>query len=338
VVVTSTVVKTSIMPRMASSDSEESSQASKARDKHRRKRAEKYSSGDDDSSESDNDDIITLNQFSQMLLQSVQAMGILSAEQMRDLVTRIMKETKGDTEEEITPEFIQKKLDRINEAINPLNMTIRKVICEISNTIMYMFYATIESPLMKFQTSLGQYEVELFKSIMKVILGKEDFMAAIAELVKCGDEVEKLDIKPKTRAQRQKIVEKFIELKYLVISTETAEDQITLGIRAIREMQSYLQDTHKNIVGNCCLCKNLILNGIKCLKCDSDFHQFCFKSYVETTTQCPNPRCKTKLPDLEEMPKRTGYKPVDSMEEEGSRMDVENASGPDSGDNDADSG
>ena len=81
---------------MSSLDSEESSQKSQAKARQKRKNVQKCSNSDDsDSSESDNDSV-KLNQFSQMLLQSVQAIGILSADQMKEIVLEITEQTNGN--------------------------------------------------------------------------------------------------------------------------------------------------------------------------------------------------------------------------------------------------
>ncbi|XP_059474972.1 non-structural maintenance of chromosomes element 1 homolog [Neocloeon triangulifer] len=188
---------------------------------------------------------------------------------------------QGSNEESIAPsqdataeKAISKFIEQINSKIEPLNLSIKLVVCESTNKKFYILHTLSDNELTKTIAGRqwGRNERAVLKTVIKAVCkspsGKVSVSACARECADLPDKIKRNDV--------TKILQKLISQNWLC----EVGDQIYIGPRALAEIKRYLMDEFEDQAGTCKLCHEMTLRGPSCpSKCGVRVHQSCLELY-----------------------------------------------------------
>ncbi|XP_042897879.1 non-structural maintenance of chromosomes element 1 homolog isoform X2 [Parasteatoda tepidariorum] len=209
-----------------------------------------------------------------MFIQIMMGKKICSAEEIRRL-HRDCHEKNG-TQRGDLKEFVEK----INNAINPHNLAIKKGKDEISGEEYYVLINTANDELSRLNTIYKSKDLELFKRIIIGIVESEDGKVSSSTVLNNASAV---DIRIK---DANETIIRFNKDGWLL----EQEGSLYFSTRAIVELEHFLMTNYGELVSRCSVCKNIVLQGVNCASCDTKIHFHCKENYfskVAVNNTCP---------------------------------------------------
>ena len=139
----------------------------------------------------------------------------------------------------------------------------------------------------KSMVTFSPHELEYLRLLVDAILN--DPMREL-EQIKALNLGKKVKRRKVSVSQTEIIVEKFIEHKWLVLSSL---NNIRLSTRFIYEMEPFLRNVYRNKSLNCNLCEKIVIRSVECpnKSCDLQLHSYCA---ALRSNQCF--KCEESLP------------------------------------------
>ncbi|XP_015909858.1 non-structural maintenance of chromosomes element 1 homolog isoform X1 [Parasteatoda tepidariorum] len=255
-----------------------------------------------------------------MFIQIMMGKKICSAEEIRRL-HRDCHEKNG-TQRGDLKEFVEK----INNAINPHNLAIKKGKDEISGEEYYVLINTANDELSRLNTIYKSKDLELFKRIV-ICVGEDANFTCLSDMdytntiFKMKHKIASPKIlEPSTQSSKAKVIIGIVESEDGKVSSSTVlnnasavdirikdanetiirfnkdgwlleqEGSLYFSTRAIVELEHFLMTNYGELVSRCSVCKNIVLQGVNCASCDTKIHFHCKENYfskVAVNNTCP---------------------------------------------------
>ncbi|XP_074096037.1 SMC5-SMC6 complex component Non-SMC element 1 isoform X2 [Cotesia typhae] len=185
----------------------------------------------------------------------------------------------------------------INKALAEVEMAIQSSKCEITGVKHWVFTSTTiddDNDQVEVEPNHDQDtdqegdcllftkgKLELLKMITSVILSRNDNNCISKN--DCINLVSSIKTKL-SRSSVDKFIKHMINESWLFY----LDGNVYLGVRGIVELMSYLKSENPNLK-NCQLCKQTVVFGQLCQKCDKKMHMYCLAKYFKISGkhQCP---------------------------------------------------
>lgn len=221
----------------------------------------------------------------QVFLQGFMSRGILGSREVKELYIR--SHTKFDE----TPEIAQlaSYVSTINNNIRPFHMEIRKGIDERNGSHWYGMINTTDSSITRMASDYTVVELELFKKIVEDIVKTDEGEISSTDALNLVNTVEN-EGKKLSRTQAQDLIGRLRSDRWLA---ESVHGEVSLSIRALLELEHYIQQQLPDYCMQCNTCKRLAVKGQVCGSCDTKLHIHCAARYFCDVAEpkCPNKRC-----------------------------------------------
>ncbi|KFM81222.1 Non-structural maintenance of chromosomes element 1-like protein, partial [Stegodyphus mimosarum] len=139
-------------------------------------------------------------------------------------------------------------VDRINSAISPMNMAIKKGTDEISGEDYYVLINADDNQISRLSSEYKPKELELFKKIINSIVLSDEGKVKSIDALNLADEINV------SKKDGEEIVNKFCEDGWLLKD----DGCIIFATRAIVELQHFLRKEFKDDITLCTLCQNIV--------------------------------------------------------------------------------
>jgi len=164
-------------------------------------------------------------------------------------------------------------------------MEIRKIRFE-DGLIYYGIVNTRDDEHAKLATTFSPTEIDLFKKILEEVINSNHKEAHRTDCVNLGRQ-----LKPAITPQKaESAIETMASQFWLSIDNGI----VSLGVRTILELRSYLEATFEGQLTECVLCHELVVKGTKCGQraCQTFMHNYC-KDRWFSRKKAGEPRCPT---------------------------------------------
>ena len=248
---------------------------------------------------------MSLNAAHQNLLQIFLNQGVLDHQKFHDIFRALLikynlldpHQIGRDLKEHYVP-FLKK----INEAICDFYMEIRSGTSQISGCPFFCLVKQCDTASIgKLSQLYSALELKVFRNILTMIVetdeGCVDYNAIVSNLHDYFNDVannlasQSQSTKVPTNKELRAIVQKFMH-DYWLVEVYNKPNMIALHGRTLIELSHYLMEVFGDQQLNRCFwCKNLLMIGIGCDKCDMKLHKHCAKALLaKTNNKCPS--CK----------------------------------------------
>ncbi|KYN31874.1 Non-structural maintenance of chromosomes element 1 like protein [Trachymyrmex septentrionalis] len=172
-------------------------------------------------------------------------------------------------------------LSEINAKLQPLCMTIKRINCEITGELYWIFMSTVQDKTASYVSHFSQTELALLRNVYsEIITSDNSYVSSTFCLNLCSSLNAKL-----TKTDAELFLLEMVDRQWLYCK----DGKYYMGVRSIAELLQYFKDTYEENLQICTLCKQELFYGDKCDKCDAITHVFCLKNYArDHSLGCPN--------------------------------------------------
>lgn len=251
----------------------------------------------------------SLSVAQQYFLQIILNKSVIDQHNFKNIFCSVLKKFDIDYEESQLKYLYVEFLKAINDVIRNFNLEIKNGTCEITGLTYYCIVRLSETcSIGNLSMLYTPVELKVFRIILNLIIESEegyvDFGSAISRVGSDYDEImqqaatQSQTTKIPTNKEIRLIIEKFMH-DYWLVEVEGYPNTLTLHGRTIIELGSYIKEVFEDdVLKNCSLCKNILLNGIECESCDAKIHRYCAKKAFRDKPEKKCPKCnKQELKD-----------------------------------------
>ncbi|XP_047352030.1 non-structural maintenance of chromosomes element 1 homolog isoform X1 [Vespa velutina] len=211
-----------------------------------------------------------------IFLQAIMQEGILQDEDSKELIITLF----GNEE-------VKNIIYEINSKLQPLNMMIKTVICEITGDTYWAVTSTILQDISSFQVQFSRAQLELLRKIFSEIITSTN--GCVSSTI-CLNLCSSLDTKL-LKIDATEFLDYIVDKKWLTLKN----GQYYIGVRSIAELMPYFKETYDNSLHICNLCKEVIFFGQRCIHCEAMMHIICLKRYAEVMHPLQCATCKNHI-------------------------------------------
>ncbi|KAG8196667.1 hypothetical protein JTE90_006577 [Oedothorax gibbosus] len=209
----------------------------------------------------------------QMFLQAFMWKKVCDSEEVR------MLHTKCHDSVNVPEGDLKIFIEKINCALQPLSMNIKKGIDELTAKQCYVLVNIADTPISRLSSEYESLDLELFKKIVSSIVESEEGKISSTTVLNFADDINKTLTKKVSRRDVNDILKKFIESGWLC----EQRGYVFFSTRAIFELQHFFKENFPNSITTCVWCKNIVFQGASCISCGKKVHIYCREHYVERT-------------------------------------------------------
>ncbi|XP_015524608.1 non-structural maintenance of chromosomes element 1 homolog [Neodiprion pinetum] len=210
------------------------------------------------------------------LLQVIMERGAVSTADARELIVKLFQQN----------ESTQTYIHQINVKLEPLNMTIKLVTCELTGHKYWILISTLIDKTASFQNEFSPAQLELLRKILSEIITSDD---GCAPSTACLNLCSSLDTQM-SKADAEDFLAKMVEKKWFV----KEHGKFYMGVRSIAELIPYFKASYsEEALKTCALCRQMVFHGERCICCHNVLHMLCFANCarVQNPPKCPS--CNT---------------------------------------------
>ncbi|XP_078040323.1 SMC5-SMC6 complex component Non-SMC element 1 isoform X2 [Augochlora pura] len=211
-----------------------------------------------------------------ILLQAFVHEGVLNEAKAKELVIKLFDSDK-----------VQLIINQINMQLQPLDMLIKRCRCEITGELFWVFVNTELDPVTVFQDEFSKTQLLLLRYIFSEIITSNN---GSAKSTFCLNLCSLEDI-TMTKADAEEFLNDMVNKKWLAYEA----GDYYMGVRSITELMPYFRVTYENNLDTCCLCKETIFHGDRCITCKAMLHFHCLKQYATDHNPVKCPSCKKQF-------------------------------------------
>ncbi|XP_014479942.1 PREDICTED: non-structural maintenance of chromosomes element 1 homolog isoform X2 [Dinoponera quadriceps] len=214
---------------------------------------------------------MTYNKNHKIVLQAIIHEGAMEEDHGKQLIEKLFGH---DNSAEV--------LHRINTKLQPLNMIIKYINCEITGLLYWVFANTAQDTSIRPQLEYSEVHLTLLRTIFsEIVTSDEGHVSSTWCLNLCPSSNINL-----SKNSAQMFLNDMVEKKWLFCK----DGQYYIGVRSIAELSQYFKDSHEDKLRTCTLCKQTLFYGQKCEQCDAVIHLYCLSTYTkdQSNLRCPN--------------------------------------------------
>ncbi|KAF3427706.1 hypothetical protein E2986_08914 [Frieseomelitta varia] len=220
------------------------------------------------------------NKEHKLILQTIMHDGFLSENKAKELIIKLFNDNK------VVP-----VINQINEKLQPLNMLIKRIQCEITGQLYWVLISTVLDEVTRFQTEFSKNQLALLRIIFsEIIISDNGCIQSTVCLNLCSSS----DVKM-SKADAENFLEDMVNRKWLIYK----DGYYYMGIRSITELMPYFKATYESNLNTCYLCKQILFHGKKCTNCETFFHLYCLKKFTMVCDPMKCPNCNTVISDVD---------------------------------------
>ncbi|KAL5017578.1 hypothetical protein ScPMuIL_007167 [Solemya velum] len=224
----------------------------------------------------------------QMFIQCFMSRGFLDAKEVKHLYKSCC-ETFGDAylaDEEERRKLLLEFVLTINNNLRQFHMEIKKGVSEEDGSNFYGLVNMSDNNITRLASDYTTNELELFKKIVEFIVVE----SATGEIgsIEVVNLTEKLD-RRMSKNDAENLINRMEEDKWIRVK----QGRISLGTRAILELEQYILSVYPDSATICNLCNKLCLKGQTCGSCDCKLHFHCASRLFrgQDEPKCPKAGC-----------------------------------------------
>ncbi|KYN20440.1 PREDICTED: non-structural maintenance of chromosomes element 1 homolog isoform X2 [Trachymyrmex cornetzi] len=205
------------------------------------------------------------------VLQAVMHEGALHEDRGKELVIRLFDHNN-------TAQI----LNEINAKLKPLCTTIKRINCEVTGELYWIFTSMVQDKTASFVSHFSQAELALLRNVYsEIITSNDSCVSSTFCLNLCSSLNAKL-----TKTDAELFLLEMANRQWLCCK----EGKYYMGVRSIAELLQYFKDTYEGNLQICTLCKQELFYGDKCNQCNAITHVYCLKNYARNHSSlgCPN--------------------------------------------------
>lgn len=199
----------------------------------------------------------------------------------------LLKDTNGLLEKMNIPlldqDGLSQLVNNLNKKLRPFNLMIRSCMDEISSSHYYVLISIIDSKVTHGATLYNEKQLEFFKLILQAIVQQPLGIIAEEDL---ADFAEKALLKK--RSEHNGLFHEWTGKKWFVVITEGERHYVTLGVRAIAELDVFIKQklVERPEDLTCKRCNNMSIYSALCAGCNDRYHKRCSKLAFEDSNMC----------------------------------------------------
>ncbi|KLO12600.1 hypothetical protein SCHPADRAFT_829242 [Schizopora paradoxa] len=163
-------------------------------------------------------------------------------------------------------------IDKVQQALNPLDLEFRNMIDDNSNTRVYALLNRKGDDIAQLASDYNPAEIAYFKAVVEQIILSPKYVYSISSL---GALRETASIKPSTisKAHAETLLTSFVARGWLA---KSARGRYSLAVRSLLELNNYLEKYGDECV-DCTICHEKVYKGIMCAtpNCKTFLHKQC---------------------------------------------------------------
>lgn len=216
-------------------------------------------------------------------LQAMMQKGVVTEQECKALLVESC-ETVGD---DATEYKLNSVIALINKKIQPFHLEIRKGINEDDGLDIYALISITDHDIN--HLAIGGYfsktEIEIFRRMVDLIVGSPDGVVSSTEVLNITEDLGQKTI---SKADVELLISKLVKQQWIGEN----DGIVFLTARSVLELEPYLKNQPQDIIVYCCICKNMVLRGLRCSSCRSKIHNYCAATYFrgrsESERKCPS--------------------------------------------------
>ncbi|KAJ3392846.1 hypothetical protein HDU84_003330 [Entophlyctis sp. JEL0112] len=198
-------------------------------------------------------------------------------------------------------------LDRFVASLNqshllPLDLRLASMTHPVSGALCYSLVNCSADSVAAIATSLTPSELALFKRIVHLIMTADDDVFQVSSILAIR---EGRSLKM-TASAAESAIDSFIDAGWLLNS----DGWLSLSLRTIMELKTYLRQEFEDYVLNCSVCKEIVTtHHERCSMggCPGRLHKFCANRFFGSNDRkCPHPGCGSAWEGITPKPNSSG--------------------------------
>ncbi|KAG0358579.1 hypothetical protein BG005_002135 [Podila minutissima] len=224
-----------------------------------------------------------------LFLQAAISRRIMTEVAAQDLYSQVCQATQEQYNEDDFSDFI----GQLNEGLNSVEFEFRRSQDETNGDPIIALTNTNGQKIAQVATSYSPTELEYFKHLLDAIVMADDEAYCISSTAALNEsgKLKNKENKPLTLSKKDAdaLLDRYIKDRWLIKSKSGA---LSLSMRSLLELQTYLKETYGNQMQECTLCMEIITKGQRCTTsaCAARLHHHCARTYFQNMN---NPSCPT---------------------------------------------
>lgn len=180
-------------------------------------------------------------------------------------------------------------VNRINDALNPLDLEFRHVLDEEAGKEMYAVVNTRGDEIAQMATDYTPAEIAYFRAVVEQIMLAPNECYSLSSLAALR-EVNALKTNM-TKSQAESVLGSLVARGWLL---KSKRGRYSLSTRSLLELSPYLKSNYPDECLECTICMEIVTRGVACNTpaCQTRMHQHCFRKLpAKQARSCPTCQC-----------------------------------------------
>ncbi|KAI6045378.1 Nse1 non-SMC component of SMC5-6 complex-domain-containing protein [Pisolithus marmoratus] len=176
-------------------------------------------------------------------------------------------------------------VNKINNALNPLDLEFRHVLDEETGREMYAVVNTRGDEIAQMATDYSPTEIAYFRAVVEQIMLAPNECYSLSSLAALR-EVNALKTSM-TKSQAESVLSSLVARGWLL---KSKRGRYSLSTRALLELSPYLKSNYPDECLECTICMEIVTRGVSCSTpaCQTRMHQHCFRKLpAKQARSCP---------------------------------------------------
>ncbi|KAI6117685.1 Nse1 non-SMC component of SMC5-6 complex-domain-containing protein [Pisolithus croceorrhizus] len=180
-------------------------------------------------------------------------------------------------------------VNKINDALNPLDLEFRHALDEETGKEMYAVVNTRGDEIAQMATDYSPLEITYFRAVVEQIMLAPNECYSLSSLAALR-EVNALKTSM-TKSQAESVLGSLVARGWLL---KSKRGRYSLSTRALLELSPYLKSNYPDECLECTICMEIVTRGVACNTpaCQTRMHQYCFRKLpARQARSCPTCQC-----------------------------------------------
>ncbi|TPX70567.1 hypothetical protein SpCBS45565_g01637 [Spizellomyces sp. 'palustris'] len=182
-------------------------------------------------------------------------------------------------------------ISSMNQTLDTIDMELRRGHAPRDGTTYYALVNTNGDEVAKMATECTPTEITYFKHLIEIIVHADDDVYELSSTVALSEATR---IKPAmAKRDAEAFIDRMIKNKWLV----DRDGLISMSLRTILELQTYLKDQYPDRILECTLCMEIVTTDYeRCnvANCQTRLHSYCSRQYFSRRNQNNCPSCQSE--------------------------------------------
>jgi len=231
---------------------------------------------------------VSSNDVHRLFLQAVLSRRIMPEKVARTLWVKCKEAVASVGDVQIDPSNTDEGwnafLDKVHQALNPLDLEFRSVLDDNSNTKLFALVNRKGDEVAQLASDYTPAEITFFKAVVEQIILSPKYVYSISSLGALRETASLKQVNV-TKAHAETLLASFVARGWLA---KSARARYSLAARSLLELGSYLEKYGDECV-DCTICHDKVYKGIMCAtpNCKTFLHKSCADTMRRRRNACP---------------------------------------------------